>query len=621
MLSSISKMIAASAIVLTSVSVNAQITLVPFTSNVTAVTDIKHCNDDRLFIVEQAGRIKISDLQGNLNALPFLNISNKTVGGGERGLLGLAFSPNYQTDGRFYVDYTNLQGHTVIARYNVSATDPDRADSLSAEILFTVTQPYSNHNGGALFFGKDGYLYISMGDGGSGGDPGNRAQNLQENLGKLLRINVNVPSGFSIPGSNPFFGSSTANPRIWAYGLRNAWRISKDRLTGDIWIGDVGQDLWEEIDFQPANNLGGVNYGWRCYEGNVGYNTTGCQPQSSYQSPVYVFPHGPACSVTGGYVYRGAQHAALFGKYIFTDYCDGKIKTLEPNGVGGYNFTTTNAIETFEFVTLGEDKYGELYVGRTSTGVLKLSNPGCSPTAFIGSEDTVNYCGSDYTFSTPYSPGFLYQWYLNGSVIVGADTSTYTASQNGNYSVQVVNTNFCTTTSDTITLNLTAAPAVSFNTLPANVCINAAAISLSGTPVGGVFSGAGVAGSSFDAATATVGTHVITYTYDNGNGCIVSSIQTIVVDACLSLQELNSNVGFSLSPNPAQNNVNIVLSSGLNGSKHFEIFDVSGKLRLQFRPVENTDVYQVETSSLAAGVYIVKMWNENTPYYQKLVIK
>ena len=212
--------------------VQAQLTLTPFVNAVNKVTDITNVGDDRLFIVEQEGRIRISDLSGNLLPTPFLSITSKVNDNtSEQGLLGLAFSPTYASDGRFYVNYTNLIGTTVVSRFQVSAGNPDVADSLNEEILFTVAQPYPNHNGGSMHFGPDGYLYIALGDGGAGGDPGNRAQNKQLLLGKILRIDVNTPSGYSIPGSNPYYGSAVANPHIWAVGVRNPWRVSFDKIT------------------------------------------------------------------------------------------------------------------------------------------------------------------------------------------------------------------------------------------------------------------------------------------------------------------------------------------------------------------------------------------------------
>jgi glucose/arabinose dehydrogenase len=234
-----------------------------------------------------------------------------------------------------------------------------------------IYDPYSNHNGGNLMFGWDGYLYVSLGDGGSGGDPQNRAQNVDSLLGKILRLDVNNPNPpyYSSPPTNMFYGATAGRDEIYDMGLRNPWRCSIDRMTGDKWIGDVGQNLWEEIDYESRCDSTGHNYGWRCYEGNVAYNTSGCQPQSSYKAPLFVYSHNVNgnCSVTGGYVYRGAQEGGLFGKYLFADYCSGIIWKTTPNGSGGWTtaqLTQTNTLNTNSYTSFGEDIYGELYIAR-----------------------------------------------------------------------------------------------------------------------------------------------------------------------------------------------------------------------------------------------------------------
>ncbi len=434
-------------------SADAQMSVTPFVSNVFKVTDITHAGDDRLFIVEQAGRIRISDLEGNLNPLPFLSITGRVLdSGGEQGLLGLAFSPKYYADRSFYVNYTNNSGNTVISRFRRTLSDTNIADSLNEEILFTVNQPYTNHNGGALHFGPDGYLYISLGDGGSGGDPQNNAQNLQSRLGKLLRIDVSADSGLAIPSSNPFINVASADSMIWAYGLRNAWRFSFDRLTGDNWIADVGQNLWEEINLQPSGSDGGENYGWRCYEGFVSYNLTGCLPPASFVEPVYAYSHSGACSVTGGYVYRGARYASWFGKYFFTDYCSGIIQSLNPNSMGGYDVEDHGSFGALVYTTFGEDKYGELYIGKGSSGVFKLNDSTCIPVAYIDNRDTIFTTEISYLLKTLQSPGLTYKWLFNGNVIPFANNYHYSAKLSGTYEVVVSNDSNCTNRSQPLTL-------------------------------------------------------------------------------------------------------------------------------------------------------------------------
>lgn len=343
--------------------------LVVFASGITSPVSITHAGDSRLFVVNQRGSVLVVDSEGNVNPVPYLDISSRVVYGGERGLLGIAFHPNYNSNGYFYVNYVGAGDSTHISRFSVSAANPDRAEPASELKLMTIYQPYSNHNGGDLHFGPDGYLYIGLGDGGSGGDPQNRAQNLMELLGKMLRIDVNQGNPYSIPTSNPFYGNLSARNEIWAYGLRNPWRFSFDRLTGDLWIGDVGQNAFEEINFQPASSTGGENYGWRCYEGNATYNTNGCNSPSNYTFPVYDYPHGTECSVTGGYVNRHSVSSPYYGRYFFADYCGDKIWTLH-QVAGNWVVETFGEFPNNNFSAFGEDSDGRLYVADLSGGIV-----------------------------------------------------------------------------------------------------------------------------------------------------------------------------------------------------------------------------------------------------------
>ena len=347
----------------------------------------------RLFIVEKQGRIKILNLKtGVMNAQVFLNIDG-IVGGGtttnnEQGLLGLAFHPDYQNNGYFYVDHTNNAGATTIRRYSVSA-DPDIADVGSSVILLTISQPQSNHNGGWLGFGpNDGYLYISTGDGGGSGDndAGHTAgigngQDITSNLlGKMLRIDVdgNNAGNYGIPADNPFVGI-TGDDQIWAYGLRNPYRSSFDRLTGDLYIGDVGQNAWEEINFQPADSLGGENYGWRCYEGDHPFNLGNCAPPGTMVFPIHEYSHGLGLCITGGYVYRGCDIPTLEGTYFFGDYVFPRLWSFTYDGKTVQNFVSryselspsSDGFVINQISAFGEDARGELYIidqGNGSSG-------------------------------------------------------------------------------------------------------------------------------------------------------------------------------------------------------------------------------------------------------------
>jgi glucose/arabinose dehydrogenase len=341
--------------------------MVLFASGLSNPVCITNAGDNRLFVVDQAGYIRIVDSTGKINTQPYLDIRSRVTFGGERGLLGLAFHPQYKTNGFFYVNYVGAGDSNHISRFKVSSGNPEIADPQSEFKLMTIFQPYTNHNGGSLCFGPNGYLYIGLGDGGSGGDPGNRAQNPKEFLGKILRIDVNQGNPYAIPTTNPFYNNTSSLGEIWALGLRNPWKFSFDRLTGDLWIADVGQNAIEEIDFQPTNSQGGENYGWRCYEGNQTYNTSGCAPSSTFTFPVYTYPHGTECSVTGGYVYRGTVSSAYYGHYFFTDYCSDMIWTLHKVS-GNWVKEDFGQFTGNNFSTFGEDSGGQLYIAGINSG-------------------------------------------------------------------------------------------------------------------------------------------------------------------------------------------------------------------------------------------------------------
>ncbi len=326
-------------------------------------------DDRRLFVVEQDGRIRILNLaDGSINAIPFLDIDELvTDNRGEQGLLGLAFHPEYATTRFLYVYYIDNDGHTVIARYKTFDGDPDRADPDSAKIILTQEQPFPHHNAGMLAFGpNDGYFYAALGDGGNGGDPGNRAQNLETLLGKLIRIDVNVdPQPYAIPPTNPFFSDPDARGEIWALGLRNPWRFSFDRQNGDLYIGDVGQATREEINFQPGQSPGGENYGWRCMEGTVCTGLSGCEcNHESLTMPVVDHDRTEAACIIGGYVYRGRKIPDARGTYFYADFSVQRVYSLRV--VSGKLTDWREWTDTLQpaggIASFAEDAAGELYL-------------------------------------------------------------------------------------------------------------------------------------------------------------------------------------------------------------------------------------------------------------------
>jgi glucose/arabinose dehydrogenase len=311
---------------------------------------------NRLYVVEQPGRIRLF-VNGRRRATPFLDIRNRVTSGGEQGLLSVAFHPGWAKNRRFYVDYTDTGGDTRVVEYRANRAGTRAILSTRRQLLF-IRQPYANHNGGQLAFGPDGYLYIGMGDGGSGGDPENRAQNLRALLGKLLRMNVNA---------------RPPRAQIVGYGLRNPWRFSFDRANGDLYIADVGQGDWEEIDYTPRRSPGLENYGWRVYEGRARYRSSQ-QPNAAGHLvfPVEVYSHDEGCSVTGGFVYRGSRVPALRGRYIYGDYCSGLIWTLRIEG-GRAVETRREAVRVGDLSSFGEDARGELYAVSLSGRVYRIT--------------------------------------------------------------------------------------------------------------------------------------------------------------------------------------------------------------------------------------------------------
>ena len=378
-----------------------EITLVPVATGLDSLTEVTNAGDgsNRLFLVEREGVIRILDGDTVLGT-PFLDIETRVRCCGERGLLGLTFHPDYQSNGFFYVNYTNNAGDTVVSRFSVSG-NPNVANGNSEEILLTVLQDSSNHNGGQIKFGPDGYLYIGMGDGGGSGDPLNRAQNINSMLGKMLRIDVDGGFPYAIPPDNPYVGIAGLD-EIWATGLRNPWRFSFDRASGNMYIADVGQFDIEEINFEPFESPGCVNYGWRLMEGSECFNpSSGCQdepvqgacnPEDHLELPVLEYVHSSGnCSVTGGYVYRGSNVPDLVGRYLYADYCSGRIwagwgreyRRMGPEAQGGPPlpdplrvWNSTELLNTpYSISSFGEDEDGEVYVVDLGGAVYRIEAP------------------------------------------------------------------------------------------------------------------------------------------------------------------------------------------------------------------------------------------------------
>lgn len=363
----------------------------------------------RLYVAEKEGTVKIVDLlTNNILDQEFLDLGDKVATNFERGLLGLAFDPDYATTGHVYISYSAsgtfggiTRGDNVISRLTVASPEASTVDLATEEVIITVPQEAANHNGGDIAFGPDGYLYIGIGDGGGGGDPNDNGQNGATLLATILRIDVRPPNAlaYAIPPDNPFVDSVNIRDEIWALGMRNPWRISFDRETGDFWVGDVGQNAREEINFEPAGDPGGHNYGWDCREGLIAYNgsqSDDCLENGNYRDPIVDMDHFSqtmsAASITGGYVYRGGAWPDLQGVYICADFSTNNYFLITPDGAGGWDMTVQNNLPTNSVTTFGESENGELYVTGFSGRLYQVGGgmPSSTRNFFTGSDFTVS---------------------------------------------------------------------------------------------------------------------------------------------------------------------------------------------------------------------------------------
>jgi len=575
--------------------------------------DITHAGDDRLFVVERSGRIKIIDESAVVVSTPFLDIDNlvaNTSGQSERGLLGLAFHPDYLNNGYFFVNYTDNSGETIIARYERDAADLNLADPNSGLILMTIDQPYSNHNGGGIKFGPDGYLYIGMGDGGSGNDPDQYGQNTQSLLGKMLRIDIDNGLPYSIPADNPFVNDANVLDEIWAIGVRNPWRFSFDRETGDLWIADVGQNAWEEIDFQLASSPGGENYGWRCYEGNHlngNVNTTNCGSASDYVAPIYEVQHsgftGP-CSVTGGFVYRGEDYPDLVGIYVFADYCTGEIFTVAPDGSGGWVGQEV-ADFNYDISTFGEDVDGELYCARMGQGrIYKVVSDACASLAV-----SVNVVSEPCEGET------------NGTAqIDGAGgTPPYIFSPNldldnlaaDNYNITITDNAGCTST-EAFTVNSLALPIVPTITVNDNLLTAPNTY----TAYQWYLNGQIIAGATNETYTAfESGNYSVVVT--GGNGCTNTSSVTSVTTSIKNIPALNE---IMITPNPFDKDIFIEISVNEAIELELEILNLNGKLILS-KNISIQDKFSegLNLEHLSNGIYYLNLKSKEGSVAKKIV--
>lgn len=604
-----------------------QIQLETFATGFTLPLGIFHAGDERLFIVEKSGIIKVRQKNGAISN--FLDITSLVSYTGqvnsERGLLGLAFHPDYKNNGYFYVNYTRKSptndGATVVARYKVSASDSNIADASSANVLLVISQPYSNHNGGCMHFGKDGYLYIGMGDGGSANDPLNKGQTDTTLLGKMLRIDVDGGTPYGIPASNPFVNSANVRPEIWAKGVRNPWRFSFDKITGDMWMGDVGQDAWEEINFQPFTSSGGENYGWKCFEGTSVFSS--CPSISGVTDPVFVYDHSAAggFSVTGGHVSRSAKYKGAWEYYFFADAVNQHLWATK-NDNGTFNTTKIlNGTAGASNVSFGEDVYGDLYLVKHSSGTIqKLKETGTAqPKAYLLNNFNNSICeGNPLELEALFHPDLTYQWRKNGQDIQNATSAKFNATEAGEYDVVVkdtVNTATLPDTSAIISIDVIPASISALQINNYTVDVADAEFGILTTIAGGVFSGTGVdANGLFNPSLAGEGTFEIVYTITT-NGCPQSDTATITVTNITSLSSVAVQPEIKVYPNPNKGNFTIQCGQPI---KYVSVYDVVGK-EIYYSAINNFST-NIQLNNIQKGVYFLKTDTPNSSKIQKIIV-
>lgn len=577
---------------------SAQIAVANFATGITGLTDIASCGDNRIFALQKAGIIIAFDSAGNALPGPFLDISSRVNPTGlERGALGFVFAKDYLSSGYFYLYYVAKPGNdTRISRFKVSS-NPSIADSSSEQLIITIPQPVGSHFGGDMAFGPDGYLYLGLGDGGGEGDPSNHAQDSSLLLGKFIRIDVSDVSstGYTIPADNPFV-SSPFPDEVWSVGFRNPWRWSFDRMTGDMWIGDVGQVTKEEIDFQSFVSHGGENYGWRCYEGTVPYVTTNCAPQTSYINPVHDYSHGNGCSVTGGFVYRGSAYHTMFGKYFYSDWCSTTLRMLTKNGNTIVD-STLNLNFASGPVTFGEDRWGELYIGLYNGTILRIVDSTAHHVAWISDSDTMNFCtSSSPVLQTPAGSNFHYQWFLNGNHIA-SDTNVIQCSQPGNYFVTVQNSFGLPQTSDTVFVNLIPPPVATITSLDTVYCSSVTAFPLNVSPPGGTLKINGLIQSTFmfDPSTMGPGFYIVNYSYTDPQNCSDTYTQLVRIDPCNSVEDIFAG-DKSVYPVPATGVLHI------QANEIISVYNLQGE-KMELEISGEGDILKLDVSDLPAGFY------------------
>jgi len=582
-----------------------------FATGFSTPVDITNAGDDRLFVVERIGRIQILNQDGSINPVPFLDINPRVInnsGQSEQGLLAMEFHHDYLNTGWFFVHYIGNDGNTVISRFEVDANNPDIANPASESIIFTLQQPFGNHNGGSIKFGPDNMLYIGMGDGGSANDPENFSQNPNSFLGKMIRIDVDNGLPFSIPTDNPFVNSPDTLDAIWALGVRNPWKFSFDNATGDLWIGDVGQNEYEEINFQSVNSAGGENYGWRCREGNNDNITSGCV--GPFEPAAVEVPHTGTnhCSITGGYVYRGNEN--MFGSttpiYLFADYCSSAIFGAYPesNGTSDFAFVELDRFQGNGFGTFGEDSNGELYIAAANNGRIFRINAECNIEI---DELEVNAAScveaSDGAISLPSQ----YVDLFDIQVVDVAYPSNVLDANNlppGNYEVTISRFG-CERVFLEEVVQIEQAPVqIEFDPIT-----NIATASSDGVIFRWFIDGELITeGSENQFRPSIGGSFILQVEIIQANGCVLISEEELIIIS--STNELKLLTDFQVSPNPVKDILTVELLTDRKEELSLTIIDATGRVFQTHQHVllgEGT--YTFNLKELASGVYFILVSN------------